>query len=502
MLGTGTRRLLALALVLALIGAGIAAASPETAAPAGRTSAVAGQFLAAFAAPAWSWLLRATAVASALAGGLTLIALVTSARVAGRSRRFEQLAGVNLRQALREVDRRVQSCVALDRPDVVAAFDELLRGAVTVEASDIHLSPTEEGVLVTYRVHGSVYEVTSLPADLNAPLATRVKVLARLDTYVRGKPQDGRLVVPMNGGSVEARVSSLPTERGERVVLRLVRGNRTVPDLEALGFDGPMLQALTELLSRPQGVLFVTGPVGSGKTTTLYASLKHVAQIRGRTATLVTLEDPIELALPFATQTQIHQKSGMSFASVLRSVLRQDPNVLMIGEIRDRETAEIAMQAGLTGHLLLTTVHAESAAGPFARLVDMGIEPFVLASATVGCLSQRLVRVLCTACRRQAAPDPALVERLSRRGVALPEGVYYEPAGCEYCEHTGFSGRIPIGELLVVESALREAVHQRRPTSEIERIAVAGGMPSLIQHGLARAAAGETSLLEVVRVAG
>jgi general secretion pathway protein E len=234
----------------------------------------------------------------------------------------------------------------------------------------------------------------------------------------------------------------------------------------------------------------------------LYASLKHIARTRGTTTTLVTLEDPIELELAFATQTQMHPKAGMTFASTLRSVLRQDPNVLMLGEIRDQETAEIAMQAGLTGHLILTTVHGQSAAGVFARLMDMHVESFILASATAGCLSQRLVRTLCTACRRDVKPEPLIVERFKQNGIVLPPGPYYEPVGCDFCEGQGFTGRLPIAELLVMNEALRQAVNAHKTSGEIHDVAVAEGMTQLLRDGLTRAVAGETSLAEVLRVAG
>jgi general secretion pathway protein E len=216
----------------------------------------------------------------------------------------------------------------------------------------------------------------------------------------------------------------------------------------------------------------------------------------------VTLEDPIELELPFATQTQMHPKAGMTFASVLRSVLRQDPNVLMVGEIRDHETADIAMQAGLTGHLILTTVHGDSAAGPFARIIDMNVEPFIIASASIGCLSQRLVRTLCMNCRKETPPEPMIVERFERHGVALPDAKFFEPKGCDYCEGLGYTGRRPIAELLVVDAALRAAISKRSTTKDIHDIAVAQGMESLIRDGLAVAVSGETSLSEVLRVAG
>ncbi len=457
---------------------------------------------AAFADGAWHWLVGACAVAVALAVVASAAELAVAARPSAHKAELGSIEGGSLRDALKEIERRIQDCAGGARPDVVRAFDQLLRGAISLSASDIHVSPTPQGLKLTYRVHGTLRDVASLPLEVGQPFATRIKVLARLDTYVHGSPQDGRLVADVDGGSVEARVSTLPTEIGERIVLRLVRGSRTVPDLDALGFGDEVVERLRDVLARPQGLLFVTGPVGSGKTTTLYSSLKHIARTRGSTTSLVSLEDPIELELPFATQTQMHPRAGMTFASVLRSVLRQDPNVLMVGEIRDRETADIAMQAGLTGHLILTTVHGESAAGPFARLIDMGVEPFVLASATIGCLSQRLVRTLCTACRREAKPEPLIIERFARQGVVLPPATYYEQVGCDFCEGQGFTGRLPIGELLLVSAELRHLVNERHATRELYDFAVAEGMTPILRDGLARAARGETSLAEVVRVVG
>jgi general secretion pathway protein E len=355
---------------------------------------------------------------------------------------------------------------------------------------------------ITFRVHGNLYQVASVSAELAPRLTTRVKVLARLDTHIRGVPQDGRMVMPSGEGTLEARVSSLPTEQGERVVMRLVRGSQTIPEVAQLGFAPAIETKVVELLAKPQGLIFVTGPVGSGKTTTLYSSLHHIKQTRGATTSIVTLEDPIELQLSFATQTQMHKKSGMTFPATLRSVLRQDPNVLMLGEIRDRETAEIAIQAALTGHLILTTVHADSASGPFARLTDLGVEPYLLASATIGALSQRLVRTLCTACRAARDPEPIVLDKLAALGAPLPPGTYYEPTGCDYCEGHGYTGRAVISELLLVDAETRQAVHERQPTRAIEEQAVARGMKPLVHEGVERARRGETSLSEVLRVIG
>ncbi len=463
----------------------------------------------ALASLASEWLGRgAWGLASGATIGVSVIAAalgVTDAlmrRTAERRRlAFNGMESGGIRETIAEVKSRVAECVDAGPLEVSSAFDEIVRGAVRVQASDIHMSPGPEGLTTTYRVHGSLFEVCTVPADLGQRLVTRVKVLARLDPYARG-PQDGRLTREVNGVRVEARVSSLLAEGGQRIVLRLVRGSLAVPDLNALGFEPEVGTKLTEMLSKPQGLVFVTGPVGSGKTTTLYSALQHISQVRGRTTSLVTLEDPVELQLPFATQTQINAQVRMTFAQTLRSVLRQDPNVLMIGEIRDRETAESAAQAGLTGHLLLTTVHAETAAGVFARLIEMDVEPFVLASAAIGSVSQRLVRTLCTSCRKLAEPEPLVRDRMARLGATLPEADYFVPTGCEYCEGLGFTGRAPIAELLVITPELRSAVHERVTTAELHRLAVEQGMVPLLQSGLARAARGETSLAEVLRVAG
>jgi len=246
----------------------------------------------------------------------------------------------------------------------------------------------------------------------------------------------------------------------------------------------------------------VSGPVGSGKTTTLYSALQHLHGARGDTTSLVTLEDPIELQLPYATQTQINAKHGMSFAQTLRSVLRQDPGALMLGEIRDRETAEIATQAGLTGHLILTTIHVQSAAGTFARLAEMDVESFILSSSCLGSLAQRLVRALCVECRAKKPATPEIRERFKSLGIDLPDRDFYEPVGCPVCEGRGYAGRLPIVELLVMSDRLRSAVHKRSTSDEIQRIALEEGMVPLASSGLELASRGSTSLLEVLRVAG
>jgi general secretion pathway protein E len=453
--------------------------------------------------PPWRWTCwgLASSVALALSLGLVGLWLERPRRKAAAESLVPETGG-NRAQRVAEIGRRVARSLTGSESSVVHAFEEIMRGALEMGASDIHISPTPEVLRVTYRVLGAVYQAAALEPRWAQPFATRIKVLSGLETHVRRRPQDGRLSMQIDGISVEARVSSLPTEVGERLVLRIVRGSRAVPELASLGLSEPTRLGLVEILARPQGVLFVTGPVGSGKTTTLYSALKHVVDTRGKLTSVVTLEDPIELELPFATQTQMHARSGRDFANTLRSVLRQDPNVLMIGEIRDRESAEIATQAGLTGHLLLTTLHADGAAGPFSRLIEMGVEPFLIASATNGSLSQRLVRTLCSLCARSEAVDSKTRDRFAALGVTLPDGDYHVPVGCEVCGGEGFAGRAPVTELLSMNEEVRQAIIERRPTAEILAAAKRGGLVPLLSDGLERALAGQISLAEVLRVTG
>jgi general secretion pathway protein E len=439
-------------------------------------------------------------------GLLGLLALVLTALHRFQTRRPEQtresvrpIGAASRAETLREVRARIEARVESDHEDVASLLDELLSGALEVGASDLHVRPAREGILVTYRVDGALHDVCSLPQDFGPRLSTRIKVLGRLDPFAR-RPLDGKLRHRIGAQALEARVSTLPTELGDRVVLRIVRTGSGLPDLAELGFDSAITSQLEQILARPEGLLLVCGPVGSGKTTTLYSALAHVHASRGKTASLVTLEDPIEQHLPFAAQTQINPQQSLTFAQALRSALRQDPNVLMLGEIRDRETASIATQAGLTGHLILSTLHVDRAAGTFPRLMEMGVEPFVLASTIAGSMSQRLVRALCTHCRKPAGPDPFLEQRLAQLGLTLPPGEYCEPVGCDFCEGNGFLGRIPLSELLVVSPNLRKLLTSRPSTEAIQEAAVAEGMVPLASDGLARAARAETSLSEVLRV--
>lgn len=408
----------------------------------------------------------------------------------------------SVQRALKELSEQLATLARRTPPDAIRLVEQLLSTAAALQASDIHCSPIGGGLSLTLRIDSRVHTVDQLPTEAAALVTNRLKILAKLDLHQRSRPQDGRLVMTLEGRLIEARVSTLPTEAGERLVLRLIQGSRAIPGLHALGFRPQIETELAELLARPQGLIFVVGPVGSGKSSTLYAALAHIAQTRGDTTTIVTLEDPVELRLPFATQTQINPKAQLTFATGLRSTLRQDPNVLMVGEIRDRETAEIAMQAGLTGHLLLTTVHADNAIGAFARLIDMGIEPFVLASATSASLSQRLVRQLCPLCKQPTVPPATTVERFRVLGCPLPEGEYFDATGCPNCDGEGYVGRIAIVELLKVDELLRRELSEAVPLSILRERIRARGLVTLVEDGLRRAQAAETSLRELLRVVG
>ncbi len=382
-------------------------------------------------------------------------------------------------------------------------LNDILKKAVRHGASDVHLSPAADGMKAALRVDGLLYDLAAFDNETRNATLVRVKVLSRLNVYKRDVPQDGRFSFA-GPPPIDVRVSTLPTIHGEKAVLRFL-GSKDVPyDLDHLGMDPEMLGRYRSFVSRPQGLILVTGPTGSGKTTTLYASLAAARERRGAGLNLVTIEDPVEYLVPWLHQTQVNEKAGLSFAAGLRSVLRQDPNVIMVGEIRDRETAEIAMQAGLTGQLIFSTVHAESSAGVIARLLNMGVEPFVLASALVAVVGQRLVRRICQGCTTRADPDPHQLELLKRFDVParLLAGPFWRGAGCDACLNMGVTGRIGLFELLEMTDDLRELVVRQVPTQQLHAAALNAGMRPLLTAGLEQARAGIVTLDEVLSVVG
>ncbi len=392
-------------------------------------------------------------------------------------------------QVLEEFERGEQgACLALDT---------LLAQAAAHHASDLHLEPWEDRVVVRWRLDGLLHDVLCYPKHHHDRLVTRCKVLARMVVYQRDTPQDGRIEAGATPCAQAVRVAAFPTINGEKLVLRLLGGSAQPPVLAELGFDAAVTARLRELVARPQGTLLLTGPSSSGKTTTIYALLQEIQRQRGNTVNMVTLEDPVEYRLPRTAQTQINPAAGFTFESALRAALRQDPEVIMVGEIRDAETASLAVQAGLTGHLVISTIHSGVAAGVFARLLDMGIEPFLAASSITGVLAQRLLRRLCPHCATETAPSRALLEAYD---IDNAPGTWRQAVGCAECRGIGYWGRIAVGEALAVTDGVGDAVLRRMPTRQIQAEALAAGMTPLHAAALQRAASGVTSLDEIVRV--
>ncbi len=381
-----------------------------------------------------------------------------------------------------------------DDAPVIRLINALIAEAVKTKASDIHVEPYEKSLSIRLRIDGVLREVLSLPARMTPVLTSRVKVMSRLDIAEKRVPQDGRISISLGGKNVDVRVSTLPARFGERIVMRILDKEEARLDLDALGMPRDTLERLKGVLQRPNGVILVTGPTGSGKTTTLYGAL---TLLNDPSRNILTVEDPVEYAVDGVGQTQINPKVGMTFAAGLRAILRQDPDIVMVGEIRDGETAEIAIQASLTGHLVLSTVHTNSAIGAITRLRDMGVEPFLLASTVAGVLAQRLVRRLCPSCKEGHEPDDA--ER-AMLGVGPDEDVtIYQPAGCGRCGHTGYEGRIGVYELAVTDEKLRSLIHD--DASEQTLVAHAfREADTLAQCGFRHVVAGVTSLEEVLRV--
>jgi len=377
---------------------------------------------------------------------------------------------------------------------VIRLINALIAEAVKTRASDIHIEPYETTLSIRLRIDGLLREVLSLPQKLTPVLTSRVKVMARLDISEKRVPQDGRISLAMGGRLVDVRVSTLPSRFGERLVLRLLDKEHAQLDLDALGMPEAIRERFKKVLTKPNGVILVTGPTGSGKTTTLYAAL---TLLNDPGVNILTVEDPVEYALEGIGQTQVNTKVGMTFATGLRAILRQDPDIVMVGEIRDVETAQIAVQASLTGHLVLSTIHTNSAIGAVTRLRDMGVEPFLLSPTIAGVLAQRLVRRLCEHCKAPKTPDTYERETL---GLGPKDDVtLYSPVGCPACNHTGYEGRIGLYELVVVNEKIRKLIHDDAGEQTLAAEAFKES-ETLAQAGYGHVIAGHTSLAEVLKV--
>lgn len=380
---------------------------------------------------------------------------------------------------------------------VIRLVNLLITRAVEARASDIHVEPMNGELRVRYRIDGELKDVEAPPARLSAAIVSRVKIMAALNIAERRIAQDGRIRLAVRGKDIDFRVSTVPTIHGESVVLRILDRSSLTLDFATLGFDDEITRSIRDLLDRPFGILLVTGPTGSGKTTTLYTGL---LELNTRARKILTIEDPVEYQLAGVNQVQVKPQIGLTFASALRSFLRQDPNVVMVGEIRDLETAQVAVQAALTGHVILSTLHTNDAVSAITRLLDMGMEDFLLTSTINGVVSQRLVRTLCPHCREPYEVLPELAARLQI--APRPDGkphTLYRPRGCAQCGGAGYFGRTAIVEVLAMDDALRQTVLARADAASLRRQAVAGGMRSMHLHGMKKALDGETSAEEVLR---
>ena len=386
---------------------------------------------------------------------------------------------------------------------VIKLVQELVVRAVEMQASDVHIEPRDDCVRVRFRIDGVLHTVETLPLAVRLALSSRIKVMAQLNIAERRLPQDGRMKVTVRGHEIDLRVSTMPTMCGESVVLRVLDRSSVALDFASLGFSGGALRAFENLLAVPNGIILVTGPTGSGKTTTLYTALGTLNDTKRK---LFTVEDPIEYQLAGVNQIQVNPKIGLTFAAALRSMLRQDPDIIMVGEIRDLETAEIAIRASLTGHLVLSTVHTNSAVATVTRLLDMGVEDYLLASSLKGVLAQRLVRRLCPSCAAPVDVSDALLHRLSTLGFeatiageAASRGMK-RAVGCKSCRNTGFSGRTAIYELLPMTEDVRNVLLASGSEHALEAAAEADGMTTMLKNGMEKVFQGETTLEEVLRV--
>jgi len=401
---------------------------------------------------------------------------------------------------MNQTTRYLQSVSEKGNIEVGVLVNYLIFDAIEIGASDIHIEPWESTLVVRIRLNGVLSELVHLPLDLMEKISGRFKIMANLISYQSDLPQEGHAPANPELGGVELRVSVFPTVRGEKIVVRLFDpGNRSF-DLATLGFEEETLKSLVHLLARPNGLILLTGPTGSGKTTAIYAALYHLVQRAGPSISISTVEDPVEFHLPMISQAQVNRVKEFTYPVALRSLMRQDPQVIMIGEIRDAETAAIAVQAGLTGHLVISTIHSGSTAGVFARLINMEIEPFLLASSMSGVLGLRLIRKNCTFCSQPYQPEPALLNLLPPEAVEVAN--FRRGAGCNECAGTGYSGRTAVTEMLVVNEVLRDAILKRSPTGTLQEVAMQQGMQNLWQMGLRRVINGQTPLDEVLRVIG
>jgi type IV pilus assembly protein PilB len=385
--------------------------------------------------------------------------------------------------------------VSPENSPIVKLIEELIDEAVRAGASDLHLEPEETVVRIRHRIDGILTHTDTLPRELQPSVVSRLKVMAGLDIAEQRLPQEGRITQVVAGRPVDFRVSTFPTVFGEKVAIRILEKDKLVRGLEELGLNRRNLGLMHDLLSRSRGIVLVTGPTGAGKTTTLYSALNVLG---GRDKNIMTVEDPVEYEFPTIRQTQVRPRAGLTFASAIRSLLRQDPDVIMIGEIRDPETAQLAVRAALSGVLVFSTLHTQDSPGAMPRLMDMGVEPYLIASAMAGVVNQRLVRIICPECKAPAEYSP---ETLAKVNLTPADGVtFYKGKGCEHCGKTGYHGRTGVYEILMMDSSLHELIRARADSRQIKEAALRTGFKSLLDDALSKAVIGQTTLEDVLRV--
>jgi type IV pilus assembly protein PilB len=405
------------------------------------------------------------------------------------------LSSVDKDQVTRGAAQRSSLAEAETRP-VVGLVNQILTDAVRMRASDVHIEPRFEKVEIRFRVDGELVTIRDFPKSLLPMVVARIKIMAELDIVEYRMPQDGRIGVAIDGRVIDLRVSVLPNIHGPRVVLRVLDKTASLRSLEQLGFDGPDLALIRALIAKPYGMMLVTGPTGSGKTTTLYAAL---GELRARTRNIMTCEDPVEYDIEGINQSQVNEKVGLTFAAQLRAILRQDPDVVLVGEIRDGETIQTALRAALTGHLVLSTLHCNDAVSAVPRLLDMGADPFLVSTTLIGVTAQRLVRALCPHCRRQTAPSPEESALLEPYLAGNERPIICEPAGCARCNRLGYRGRLVLQEVLPVGREVSKAIANRRSAAAIRAMASEMGCRTMADDAIARILAGQTTFAEARR---
>ncbi len=395
---------------------------------------------------------------------------------------------------------KAEARVDSDDPDapIIRLVEKIIEDAVVERASDIHIEPYETQLRVRYRIDGVLRDRSMLERPLHGPMTSRLKIMAALDIAEKRKPQDGRIEIRVAGRSIDIRTSVLPSNHGETIVMRLLDKEQNLLSLEALGFGGEDRDRFERIIKRPNGVVLVTGPTGSGKTTTLYAALQTLNRSDVK---IITAEDPVEFNIAGINQCQVKSGIGLDFARILRAMLRQAPNVILVGEIRDRETAEIAIQAALTGHLVFSTLHTNDAPSAVTRLIDMGVKPFLVSAAVQAIMAQRLVRVLCPTCKERYEPSPSELRGLGVDTAQAEGGQFHKPVGCDECEGSGYRGRLGIFELMAMDENLRDMTFRGEPTLRLREYAhSSGGMRTLSEDGVQKVLSGTTSIEELFRV--